>query len=264
MPDGHLRLRAANLLRLLGLFGHGHRHRPAAGIPLPEEFRRPLQVGDDHRILAAVAYLALVVAARLPLHLAGRQPQGPHPDLRQPAADDAVRRTVARRGRALHPLGRTPRRGAGPAQTVDVGRSGRQGHRGPDALVEPCGGHLPHVQHRLLRMADVPRRVDADRSADAAPDFREFQRPDDSAGAGGLCRRLRADRRGLRPPPASGPGGRPGAADRGPRAAGAASGDGRGDDLVRHADQIQRHTAVYLFPILRDRCTTSTINCFST
>ena len=167
-------------------------------------------------------------------------------------------------GRALHPLGRAPRRGAGPAQTVDVGRSGRQGHRGPDALVEPCGGHLPHVQHRLLRVADVPRRVDADRSADAAPDFRELQRPDDSAGAGGLCRRLRADRRWLRPPPASGPGGRPGAADRGPRAAGAASGDGRGDDLVRHADQIQRHTAVYLFPILSDRCTTSTINCFST
>ena len=36
----------------------------------------PLQVGHHHRILAAVAYLALDVAARLPLHFAGRQPQG--------------------------------------------------------------------------------------------------------------------------------------------------------------------------------------------
>ncbi len=39
-------------------------------------------------------------------------------------------------------------------------------------------------------------------------------------------------------------------AHRGPCAAGSAGPDGRGDDLVRHADQIQRHTAVYLFPVL--------------
>ena len=189
-------------------------------------------------------------SARLPLHLAGRQPQRPHPDLRQPAVDDAAGRTVARRGGALHPLGRTARRGAGPAQALDGGRSGRQSLRDPDALVEPCGRHLPHVQHRLLRVADVPRRVDADRSADAAPDFREFQRRDDSAGRDGLRRRLRPDRRGIPPPPASGPGGRAGTAHGGPRAAGAAGSDGRSDDLVRHADQIQRHTAVYLFPVL--------------
>ncbi len=43
--------------------------------------------------------------------------------------------------RAFHPLGRAARRGAGAAQTVDGRRSGRQGHRGADALVEPCGGH---------------------------------------------------------------------------------------------------------------------------
>ena len=42
----------------------------------------------------------------------------------------------------------------------------------------------------------------------------------------------------------------PCAADRDPVAAGSAGPDGRGDDLVRHADQIQRHTAVYLFPVL--------------
>ena len=41
MPDGNLRLRPANLLRLLGLLGYGHRHRPAAGLPLSEELRPP-------------------------------------------------------------------------------------------------------------------------------------------------------------------------------------------------------------------------------
>ena len=78
---------------------------------------------------------------------------------------------------ALHPLGRAARRSAGAAQTVDGRRPGRQGHRGADALVEPCGGHLLHVQPRLPGLADVPRRVDADRRTDAAPDLLQLQRP---------------------------------------------------------------------------------------
>ena len=105
MPHGHLRLRAADLLRLLGLLGHGHRHRAVHGLPLSEELRRPLQIGHDHRILAAVAHLALDVAARLPVHLARRQPQGSAAHLPEPAPDDAAGRPVARRGGALHPLG---------------------------------------------------------------------------------------------------------------------------------------------------------------
>ena len=149
MSGGHLRLRPANLLRLLRLFGHGHRHRPAAGLPLPQELRRPLQVGHHHRILAAVAHLALHMAARLPLHFAGRQPQRQTAHLRQPAHHDAAGRTVARRRRPLHPLGRAARRGAGAAQALDGGRAGRQGHGRPDALVEPRGRHLLHVQPRL-------------------------------------------------------------------------------------------------------------------
>ena len=113
-----------------------------------------------------------------------------------------------------------------------------------------AAGMLPDVQHRLPGVADVPRRVDADRLADAAPDFRKLQRRDDPAGRDGLRRRLRADRRGLHPAPAAVGRRRRRAADRGPCAAGSAGPDGRGDDLVRHADQIQRHTAVYLFPVL--------------
>ena len=41
MPGRHLRLCLADLLRLLGLLGHGDRHRPAAGLPLPKNFDAP-------------------------------------------------------------------------------------------------------------------------------------------------------------------------------------------------------------------------------
>ena len=69
-------------------------------------------------------------------------------------------------------------------------------HR-PDALVEPRGRHLLHVQPRLSGVADVPRRVDADRRADASPDFLQLQRRDHPAGRLRLCGRLRPDRRRL-------------------------------------------------------------------
>ena len=176
VPDGHLRLCAANLLRLLGLFGHGHRHRPAAGLPLPEELRRPVQVGDDHRVLAAVAHLALDVAARLPLYLAGRQPQGPPPDLRNLLVTmllgglwhGAAVRFILWGGLhgaalALHKLW----------MAVVPGAKAW----GADALVEPCGGHPRDVQPGLLGLADVPRRVNADGLADAAPDLPRTSTP---------------------------------------------------------------------------------------
>ncbi len=78
------------------------------GFRFPKNFDAPLQVGHDNGLLASLAHLALDVAARLRLHPAGRQPQGTPAHLRQPAADDAPRRTVARCRRALHPLGRAP------------------------------------------------------------------------------------------------------------------------------------------------------------
>ena len=109
---------------LAGIYGYalqiycdfsGDRHRPAAGLPLPQELRRPVQVGHHHRILAQVAYLALLVAARLPLHLAGRQPQRQTAHLRQPARHDGAGWVVARCGDPLHPLGHAAWRSAGAA-----------------------------------------------------------------------------------------------------------------------------------------------------
>src|SRR5205814_1852416 len=38
---GHLRLRRADLLRLLGLLGHGHRARAPPGLPVPDQLQPP-------------------------------------------------------------------------------------------------------------------------------------------------------------------------------------------------------------------------------
>jgi D-alanyl-lipoteichoic acid acyltransferase DltB (MBOAT superfamily) len=55
----------------------------------------------------------LDVAARLPVHPAGRQPQRPGPHLRQLSPGHAARRPVARRVVELRDLGRPPRRRSG-------------------------------------------------------------------------------------------------------------------------------------------------------
>ena len=71
-PLWRLWLCAANLLRLLRLQRHGHRHRPPVRIPLPAQLPLALQVGLHHRVLATLAHLALHLAARLSLYLHGR------------------------------------------------------------------------------------------------------------------------------------------------------------------------------------------------
>ena len=68
------------------------------GFVFAEELRLALPVAVDHRVLAPLAHLALDLAARLPLHAARRQPQGPGAHLRQPARRHAARRPLARRG----------------------------------------------------------------------------------------------------------------------------------------------------------------------
>ena len=67
-------LHAADLLRLLGLFGHGRRpwpdvrHRPA------DQLRLALSLAVDRRFLAPLAHDAQPLPARLSLHSAGRKP----------------------------------------------------------------------------------------------------------------------------------------------------------------------------------------------
>jgi D-alanyl-lipoteichoic acid acyltransferase DltB (MBOAT superfamily) len=57
-----------------GYFEHGDRHRPAVWLPLSAELQLPLPRRISHRVLAALAYVAVILVTRLPLHPARRQP----------------------------------------------------------------------------------------------------------------------------------------------------------------------------------------------
>ena len=70
-----LRLRVPDLRRLLRLHRHRHRPRAAARHPLPAELRRAVRRSIASGLLAALAHDAVALAARLPLHPAGRQPR---------------------------------------------------------------------------------------------------------------------------------------------------------------------------------------------
>src|SRR3546814_10574180 len=100
-------------------------------------------------LLAPLAHDALAVAARLPLHPAGRQPRRRAPHLSQPLPHDAPRRPVARRGDDVHRVGRDTRR-------VPLPRAG-----GARALARALPG--AGAARRRLALpalaADVPRRV---------------------------------------------------------------------------------------------------------
>ena len=103
------------------------------GFVLIQNFDSPYKSRQHHRVLAALAHQPVDLAARLPLHPARRQPQGPGAHLRQPDDRDAARRPVARRELELRHLGRHPRRHAGgrtragQAQPVPPAAAGRCG-----------------------------------------------------------------------------------------------------------------------------------------
>ena len=73
---GDLRLRGADLRRLLRLHRHRDRPRAPARLHVPAELRLALRRRLAAGLLAALAHDALALAARLPLHPARRQPQG--------------------------------------------------------------------------------------------------------------------------------------------------------------------------------------------
>ena len=68
-------LHAPDLLRLLGLLGHGHRPGPHVRLHLPGELPLPLRRFVGAGLLEALAHLAVVLVPRLPLHPARRQPR---------------------------------------------------------------------------------------------------------------------------------------------------------------------------------------------
>ena len=68
-------LHRTDLFRLCRLFQHGDRARHRARLHLPAQFPHAVHVAVDHRILAPLAHVAVVVAARLSLHSPRRQPR---------------------------------------------------------------------------------------------------------------------------------------------------------------------------------------------
>ena len=74
-PRRRLRLRGADLLRLLRATPTSRSGRRCSSAALPEELRRAVPGDQPRRLLAALAHLALDLAARLPLHPARRQPR---------------------------------------------------------------------------------------------------------------------------------------------------------------------------------------------
>ena len=122
------RLHPAAVLRLLGLLRHGRgrglHDRPA----LSPELRLTVQGPEPVRLLAPLAHVAVVVAARLPVHPAGRFPGHDLDDGAQPAHHVPARRPVARPGldvRVLGPaVGRVP---VGARAVPQVGAHARAG-----------------------------------------------------------------------------------------------------------------------------------------
>ena len=77
-------LHGAALLRLLRLLGHGDRPRADDRLPAAGELRPAVLGGVDHRLLAALAHVAVALVPRLRLHPARRQPARGGEDLPQP------------------------------------------------------------------------------------------------------------------------------------------------------------------------------------
>ena len=76
------------------------------GYKLAHQLQHAVPRPQHRRVLAALAHLALDLAARLPVHPAGRQPRRPLADLPQPDDHDDAGRPVARGELDLRPLGR--------------------------------------------------------------------------------------------------------------------------------------------------------------
>ena len=76
------------------------------GFVFPQNFRSPYRATGFSDFWRRWHMTLSPLPARLPLHPAGRQPQGPLEDLPQPDADDGARRAVARRGVDVRALGR--------------------------------------------------------------------------------------------------------------------------------------------------------------
>ena len=155
---GGLWLRRADLLRLQRLQRHCHRRRRAARLPLPAQLQSAVSRGDARRLLAALAHVAVVLAARLSLHPPGRQPAWADQDLHQPAADHGAGRHLARRGLEVRDLGRSARRHAGGGADALRSRPRRPPRRRAASAVAARACRPLHLPLRLPVLDLLPRR----------------------------------------------------------------------------------------------------------
>ena len=106
-----LRLRRADLLRLLGLHRHRDRPGPAHGLRLPAELRPPVPLGQPFGEFWRRWHMTLSRFLRDFLYIPlGRQPRRAPVRRPQPHDHDGPRRAVARRGVDVRAVGRLPRR----------------------------------------------------------------------------------------------------------------------------------------------------------
>ena len=160
---GDRRLLGADLLRLQRLRRHRHRHLAAPRVRAAGELRRAVHGADHPGLLAPLAHHPLQLAARLPVHPAGRQPQGQGPHLRQPRDHLPARRPVARGGVDVRVLGAHARHRAG-RRTGAHGRASLEGtaRAGPDGRREGAPAALG-VRVRERGVGVLPRRVHGQR-----------------------------------------------------------------------------------------------------
>ncbi len=149
----HARVLRPDLLRLRGLLDDRRRRCALPRIRVAGQLPDALRGDRLLRFLASLAHLAVDLAARLPLHPARRQSRDGAAHLRQPDADDAARRALARRQLDLRGLGRIARplsRG----RALDPGEDRCRGRaRG---TVEPPRARAPHVYPREPHLGVLP------------------------------------------------------------------------------------------------------------
>jgi len=101
---------AVALLRLQRLLGHGPRAGDVLRHPLSREFRPAVRLAVDHRVLAALAHVALPLVPGLPVHPARWQPRDALGDVPEPRDRVPPHGPVARRELDVRALGRLARR----------------------------------------------------------------------------------------------------------------------------------------------------------
>lgn len=71
--DGCIGIYDADILRLFRIFRYGDRSCPLDGISSRHKFRFPLSEPESHGVLAAVAYIVIIMVEGLCLHTTGRK-----------------------------------------------------------------------------------------------------------------------------------------------------------------------------------------------